>query len=75
MKNLTKCGLNEINEVCDFDPSAPVRERDRLLELGFTQGQKVKIVRLSLAKNTFLVEIRGYLLSLRRSVAEIVRVK
>lgn len=40
----------------------------RFLELGFTVGQKVKVVSSSLLKKVFLVEIRGYLLSVRREL-------
>lgn len=37
----------------------------RFLELGFTVGEKVKIVATSLQKKVFLIELRGYLLSVR----------
>lgn len=40
----------------------------RFLELGFTVGQKVKVVSSSLLRKVFLVEIRGYLLSVRREL-------
>lgn len=37
----------------------------RFMELGFTVGEKVKIVSTSLQKKVFLIELRGYLLSVR----------
>lgn len=37
----------------------------RFMELGFTVGVKVKIVATSLQKKVFLIELRGYLLSVR----------
>lgn len=37
----------------------------RFMELGFTIGEKVKIVSTSLQKKVFLIELRGYLLSVR----------
>lgn len=37
----------------------------RFMELGFTVGEKVKIVATSLQKKVFLIELRGYLLSVR----------
>ena len=46
----------------------------RLLELGFISGRKVKVVRRSISGNTILVEIEGYILSMRCSVASMVMV-
>ena len=40
----------------------------RFLELGFSVGESVKIVSTSLAKKVFLIEIRGYLVSVRASL-------
>ena len=40
----------------------------RLLELGFTAGQRVKILATSIQKKVFLVEVRGYVLSVRASL-------
>lgn len=37
----------------------------RFMELGFTVGEKIKIVATSLQKKVFLLELRGYLLSVR----------
>lgn len=37
----------------------------RFMELGFTVGEKIKIVATSLQKKVFLIELRGYLLSVR----------
>lgn len=42
----------------------------RFMELGFTVGEKVKIVSTSLQKKVFLIEIRGYLLSVRASLLD-----
>ncbi|MDD4111016.1 MAG: FeoA family protein [Clostridia bacterium] len=46
----------------------------RLTELGFIVGNKLKIVGFSALKKTLLVEIDGYILSLRSSVAAFVKV-
>lgn len=40
----------------------------RLCELGFIKGQKIKLIKKSLLGKVFLVEIRGYILSLRRNI-------
>ena len=50
-----------------LDHSTIVR---RFLELGLTVGQKVKVVATSLQKKVFLIEVRGYLLSIRTSLLE-----
>lgn len=47
----------------------------RLSELGFIKGSKVKIIEFSALKKTLLVEIQGYILSLRASVAELIKVQ
>ena len=45
------------------------------MELGFSRGEKVKVVFSSLANKVFLIEIRGYVLSVRRSLLERVMVE
>lgn len=47
----------------------------RFFELGFTIGQSVKVVSTSLQKKVFLVQIRGYLLSVRANLLSKVQVK
>lgn len=42
----------------------------RFLELGLTRGQVVKVQSLSMANKVCLIEIRGYILSVRRSLLE-----
>lgn len=56
-----------IKNLSEYSPDKIVR---RLFDLGFTPMQRVKILRKSLIGKTFLVEIRGYVLSMRSSVAE-----
>ena len=51
------------------------KTNQRLLELGFTQGQRVRIVAKSAMKKAVLLEIRGYLLSIRTSMLANVVVK
>ena len=47
----------------------------RFFELGFTSGEVVKIVSTSLQKKVFLIEIRGYLLSVRANLLSCLQVK
>ena len=50
------------------------KETRRLLELGIIAGQPIKIMNKSSLKKVFLVEIRGYLLSVRASILKLVQV-
>lgn len=42
----------------------------RICDLGLTKGQKVVITSRSLLKKALLVEVRGYLLSLKSDIAK-----
>lgn len=42
--------------------------RRRLYELGFVEGEIVKILSASPLKNSFLVSIRGYCLAMRKII-------
>ena len=50
------------------------KEARRLLELGIIAGQPIKILNKSSLKKVFLVEVRGYLLSVRASILKLVQV-
>lgn len=68
MITLDKVKLKKEYKIEKFlDRSTIVR---RFLELGLTVGQKVKVVATSLQKKVFLIEVRGYLLSIRTSLLE-----
>ncbi len=47
----------------------------RFFELGFTVGERVRVVATSLQKKVFLVEIRGYVLSVRANLLSKVQVE
>lgn len=64
MKTLDKCERNKLYKIKGFEGKVDGVLR-RFFELGFSQGEKVRIVSTSLQKKVFLVEIRGYLLSVR----------
>lgn len=63
MKTLDKVNINKTCRIVGYGQNDRILRR--LLELGFTLGQKVRIVSTSLQKKVFLVQIRGYLLSIR----------
>ena len=74
MTTLDKVKKNKSYKIVGFvgEPDAVLR---RFMELGFSKGQTIKIVSSSLLKKVFLVEIRGYLLSVRTSLLSKVQVK
>lgn len=54
--------------------SLPLKHRVRLLEMGFTPGIKVKVIRFAPLGDPMEVEVRGYRLLLRRSEASHIQV-
>ena len=75
MKNLGQVELNKFYTICGIVEGASMKIKRRLLELGLTVGQKVRVLRRSLAGGVLLIEIRGYTLSLRRDIASLVEVE
>lgn len=75
METLDKAKKSKTYTICGYkaDDNDPILRR--FLELGFSVGEKVKIVSTSLQKKVFLVQIRGYLLSVRASLLAKVQVK
>ncbi|MBP3344828.1 MAG: ferrous iron transport protein A [Clostridia bacterium] len=75
MDRLTEIRKNVFARIEKVDESAPLKIKRRLLELGFTKGQKIRVVEKSLSKQTFLVELRGYCLSMRKNLASYIVVE
>ncbi len=74
MKSLDKVQKNKNFKVVGFtgQPDGVTR---RLLELGFTIDERVKILSTSIQKKVLLVQIRGYVLSVRASLLSRVQVE
>ena len=70
MDKLTSLKIGVYARILNIDEKATLKVKRRLLELGFTHGQKVRVIRKSILGQTYLVQIRGYLLSMRKSLAE-----
>lgn len=51
-----------------------LKVKTRLLELGFTKGTLVKILNVSSLKNSYLIEIRGYILALRQNAVKLIEI-
>ena len=48
--------------------------KTRLLELGFTKGTLVRVLNVSSLKNSYLLEIRGYILALRNNAVKLIEI-
>lgn len=70
MKKLTEIKNGGYHKLVVVDKKAPQKVRRRLAELGFTSGQLIKVERRSLLGETYLIEIRGAYLSVRKNLAE-----
>lgn len=69
MQNLENAKRGIYYKIDAYSQLAPTKIKRRLLELGLTNGQKVRVVRKSLLGKAYLIEVRGYTLSLRRDLA------
>ena len=74
MKTLDVAEKNRLYKIVDFSGEVDDVKR-RLWELGFSRGQSVRVVEKSLLKKVSLIEIRGYLLSVRTALLSCVVVQ
>ena len=75
MKNLLEAGEKRYFTIAGFDKNIALKVKRRLLELGFTRGQKIKIINKSLLKRTYLIELRSVLLTLRYDILKYILVE
>ena len=69
MKTLDRAKKGEVCKIVGFNGQFD-RILRRFLELGFSRGEKVKIVSTSLQNKVVLIEIRGYVLSVRKNLLD-----
>lgn len=74
METLDKAKKNKSYKILDFVGENTSVKR-RLWELGFSRGQIVRIMEKSLLKKVSLIEIRGYILSIKTSTLSCVVVE
>ena len=74
MQSLCEVQTNKDFEIIKIDGAQTPITR-RLLELGFLPGRKIRVAKKSLSRKTVLVEISGYLLALRCTVAQAIFVE
>ncbi len=64
-KSLIDLKQNQVGIVQSLTGSLHLKRR--LLDLGLTTGTSVKVINVSPLKNSFLLEIHGYILALRQN--------
>lgn len=75
MGNLTSAKINKTYIIENISEQTSLKIKRRLLELGFTKGQKIKLLRKSLLGKAYLIEIRGYTLTLKKQIATFIEIK
>lgn len=75
MKNLLSVKFGEYVNVDSFDKSTPLKIKRRLLDLGFTKNQRIRTLRKSLIGEAYMVELRGFILTLRRDIVSYILVR
>jgi ferrous iron transport protein A len=70
---LSRMRPGEFGHVLTLQPGCEVREH--LLELGFTPGTEITVIRVAPLGDPLTVRIRGYQLSLRRREAEVITMR
>lgn len=70
--NLTKLKIGQAGYIANVGGS--LKMKTRLLELGFTKGTLVRVINVSSLKESFLIEVRGYLLALRKNAVSLIDV-
>ena len=69
MVNLSKCKIGKIYEIENISNLCPMKIKRRLYDLGFLNKTKIKVLKKSLFGGVLLLEMRGYILSLKKSIA------
>ena len=75
MLSLVSCDFAKAYSIVQIEKDCPSSVRRRLFDLGFTKGQTIQKIQTSLLGKVILVQIRGYLLSIRSSIADSIMVK
>lgn len=75
MENLTEIKMNYYYKVIGFDKELEYKICRRFCDFGITKGERIKVKAKSLLKRVLLIEIRGYILSIKSSLAKYILVE
>lgn len=70
--NLSNLTTGESGYITSIDGNLKIKTR--LLELGFTKGTLVRVLNVSSLKNSYLLEVRGYILALRNNAVKLIEI-
>lgn len=70
--NLSNLSSGESGYITQLNGNLKIKTR--LLELGFTKGTLVRVLNVSSLKNSYLLEIRGYILALRNNAVKLIEI-
>ena len=71
---LAEMKTGELAEIAGY-ALGNARYRAKLLALGLTRGQQLKVINVAPLGDPFEIAVRGYHLSLRRDEASVIKVK
>lgn len=74
MKNLLDVKIGKYATIAKISEQASIKIRRRLLDFGFTKGQRVRTIHKSILSKDYLVELRHFTLSLRSEIIKFVLV-
>ena len=66
---LSSAQCNKTYTIASMCNNIDIKIKTRLLELGFFVSEKICVLKKSMAKEVFLIEIRGQVLTLRKQEA------
>ena len=73
MISLTQGKIGKVYVIHSVE-NLPFKIKRRIYELGLLPNQKIKVVRVSLLKKAYLIEVGGYCLTLRKDIATAIKV-
>lgn len=74
MENLLDVKIGKYATIVKISEQASIKIRRRLLDFGFTKGQRVRTIHKSILSKDYLVELRHFTLSLRSEILKFVLV-
>lgn len=73
MISLTQGKIGKVYVIHSVE-NLPFKIKRRIYELGLLPNQKIKVVRVSLLKKAYLIEVGGSCLTLRKDIATSIKV-
>jgi len=73
MRNASEISFGERAIISDIDSTHPSCQR--ILEMGFTPGQEIKLVNMSFFNDPVAFSVRGSLIAVRKNDAECIKIK